>query len=247
MVKNGETGMIIFRRAVAVLLTLVFVLLLFPLLFVYRVNSMVANPDFYVEQLRRADVYNFLYTDVLPKALEQATAPSPNVKGPDLSWVTPLVAPVARDIFPPAWLQNQTENSIRAVVPYIVGSRDSFSINIPLKDRVQAGAQSLKQAIRKPEFTNKVYDEVIVYVTSMVSSNSAGFPIPLDSNTVPAMVRRVLPPEWVVAQLDSAITEVTPYFVQDKEHFTVRIDLIGRVDDVQAVLTELLKKQETYT
>jgi hypothetical protein len=52
--------MIWLRRAVAMPLAFVFILLSVLVLVAFRVNGTVGNPDFYVEQLQRADVYQFI-------------------------------------------------------------------------------------------------------------------------------------------------------------------------------------------
>ncbi|MBI2829877.1 MAG: hypothetical protein HYX81_01815 [Chloroflexi bacterium] len=233
--------MIIVRRIFAILLALLLVILFVPLMLVYRVNSTVGNPDFYIGQLRKADVYNFLYDSVLPSALKEI-GDGETGKEP---WFAPYAVTFARQAVPPEWLETQTETIISTVMPYAFGDTDSFVVNIPLKDRVKASAQAIKDALHKPEFTNQLYSQGVDFVTSSLTSGTT-IPIPMDKTTVETMIRRVLPPDWLVRQFDIVIDEVTPYFVKEKEHFTVKVNLLERMDDIQIAVTDLLKKREVY-
>lgn len=149
--------MMIFRRIVAVFLTLVFVALFVPFLTVSRVNSTAANPCFYIDQLREADAYNFLHADVLPAALQRVKIGSSSL---DLSWAKPQVQAIARETVPPEWLQAQTEQVITAVIPYVVGDTATFTVSIPLKDRVRAGAGVVKSTLHQDAVFNRLYDQV---------------------------------------------------------------------------------------
>jgi hypothetical protein len=91
--------MIWFRRIIALPLALIFIILSIPVLLFFRVNGTLGNPDFYNEQLRRADIYNFIYDDLLPAALAEANfAGDISEAGIDISQLKPYVIPgVARN------------------------------------------------------------------------------------------------------------------------------------------------------
>ena len=63
--------MIWIRRFFALLLGVLFVPLLLVTLLVLRVNDTFLSADFYVAQLRKADLFNFLYDDMLPASVEE--------------------------------------------------------------------------------------------------------------------------------------------------------------------------------
>lgn len=68
----------------------------------------------------------------------------------------------------------------------------------------------------------------------------------LTAAEVKSTVRSVLPPDWVLKQLDSAVDEAVPYFTGDKEHFTIRVNLSERQDSLKTAITGILKKPEIY-
>lgn len=232
--------MIILRRIAAVFLALVFVVLLISFLLVSRVNSTAGSPNFYIDQLRRADIYNFLYTDVLPGALERTEIGG---SGFNLSWARPQVLVIARQTVPPEWLQAQTEKVITAVVPYVLGDTGTFTVSIPLRERVQAGANAIKSTLHQDGVITRLYDQA---VDSFVGGVPKGLPLSLTATEVKSMVRTIMPPDWVLKQLDNAVDEVVPYFTKDKEHFALRVNLLERQDALKTASTDILKRPETY-
>lgn len=225
------------RRIIAGFLALVFVVLFIPLLVVFRVNATILNPNFYVDQLRRADTYNFLYSDVLPQALERA-----DLGGPNLSWTKSHLLFIANQTVPPPWLQTQTEQVIKAALPYVCGDTQNFRVTVPLKDRAQAAASAIKSTLHQEAVTTRLYDQAI----DSLLANVKGLPLPLNSSEMKTTVRTVLPPDWVLKQADYAIDECVPYFTKDKEHFLVRVNFVERLDSLKAVVIDMLKKPETY-
>src|SRR3989304_1266495 len=98
--------MIIFRRIIAVPLALVFILLFVFLLVVHRTNATAGNPDFYIDKLRQADVYNYMYHDILPAALEEIEADVGANDFPVEFAILKSHAPGVMDqALPPEWLQ----------------------------------------------------------------------------------------------------------------------------------------------
>ena len=156
--------MIVFRRFVAVLLAVLFIALYIPVLMVFRVNDTVGNPDFYVDQLRQADMYNFLYDKALPAALDEATLGDGSEGTLDLSKYKSNVLTVLRQALPPDYLQTQVEQVIKKGLPYALGDTDSFNINIPLKYRVKAAATAAKAELHKKDFFTALYDQMIAQV-----------------------------------------------------------------------------------
>lgn len=236
--------MIYFRRTVAVFLAFIAVVMLTPLLVVSRVNDTAGKPDFYISQLRQADAYNFVYSDILPAALQNTRlAVGSGESTIDLSWTKPDIISITKQTLPPDYLQAQTEQIIRAIVPYFIGDTQSFSVTIPLKERVQAGAQALKSTWHRPDFQNRIYDQLISYVVSRLSSSIQGLPVTVDQSTLQTIARQVFPPDWVVMQLDNAVDQVVPYFTGDRDHFTIQMNIADRLSTVGTVLANTLGLQ----
>ena len=108
--------MIWIRRTIALPLVLVFIILFILFLAVFRINATVGNPDFYIDQLRQADVYNFIYEEALPVALEEVESGGDNAEaGINISHLKPHIIDFIQQSIPPDWLQLQVENTISKV------------------------------------------------------------------------------------------------------------------------------------
>jgi hypothetical protein len=247
--------MIWLRRAAAILLAVVFIFVSVLVMVAFRVNSTAGNPDFYTEQLQQADVYHFIYDEVLPAALDDEVLPaaleeslvSEDADGADVIFtpLKPHLVDVVRQTVPPEWLQSQVEHVVNEVVPYVWGETDVFSVTIPLKGRVEAGAGALKNLLHREDVFPALYEQLIQLTAGEVTSEMPDMLIASEAE-MKVMLRTVLPEDWLLAHLDSAIDEVVPYLTRETEHFTVRIDITRPLDELEDALIDILSKPEAY-
>ena len=241
--------MIWLRRIIAIPLALTFIILFILMLVFFRVNDTMGNPDFYNDQLRQADVYNFLYDNVLPAALEEAelSMDTPEA-GINITQIKPYIISMTKQTLPPEWFQTQVEQVINEVVPYAWKDTESFNVNIPLKDRVETAALAAKGTLHKEDVFHSLYDQMIGLILVRAASNMPELPpaFILSEEELGLILRTTLPAEWLLRQIDNTIDEVVPYFTKDKEQFTVRVDISDRLDAVEASVTDVLQRPEAY-
>lgn len=213
--------MIWFRRILTIPLIIIFVVLLIAALLVTQVNGTVGNPEFYNDQLRRADIYNFVYDEVLPAALDEIETDASSDIPIDLSAIEDEVISAAREILPPEWLQAQVESATSGVIPYLLGDTDHFTYTLVLKDRVEAAADVIKDDILHGPAFDSIYDDGISYLADELSSELPE----MTKEELEDELRSLFPHDWVVWQLESAIDAFVPYMTGDSSHFTITIDL----------------------
>ncbi len=241
--------MIWLRRTAAIPLAMVFVILSLLVLVAFRVNATAGNPDFYAEQLQQADVYHFIYDDVLPAALAEVGAgEDAGGAGIIVAPLQPHLADVVRQTLPPEWLQAQVEQVIDEVVPYVWGEKDTFSIIIPLKDRAEAGGEAVKNVLHREDVFPVLYEQLIQLITEEIASAEDGMPpiLPASEEELGVILRQVVPRDWLLTQIDSTIDEAVPYLTREQAHFTVRIDISRPLDELEQVLADILSRPETY-
>ena len=153
--------MIWLRRFFAVFLGILFIPLLFVTLIVLRSNDTLLSADFYVNQLRKANLFNFLYDEALPAAVDE-------IEPTDVAGTSVVLRPLAdrgvvalRGVFPPEWLQEQTEEIIQQWLPYITGDSDEFTILIPAADRLDTLGRVLTEELQKGDSYTLLFDDVI--------------------------------------------------------------------------------------
>jgi len=88
------------RRVAAVLLILLFMVSFSSALLLFRINDTLLNAGFNVQQLRKADFYNFLYDTALPVGFDEATK-DVETQGVDMQAIKDEVLPAAERAFPP--------------------------------------------------------------------------------------------------------------------------------------------------
>jgi hypothetical protein len=240
--------MIWFRRIVAIPLALVFIVLFVSLLVVQRFNSTAGNPDFYVDRLRQADIYNFMYHDILPAALDEIEIDGDTSEIPvDIEQLKAKVPDAVEQALPPEWLQSQVEQVIGQVLPYILGDKDSFSVVIPLKDRVEAVATAVKDLLHDEEFFGGVYDQGVQFgIDRYREMEDLPSFLQMSDQEAASLLRSVLPADWIQAQADANIDAIVPYLTGDSESFTLRIDVSGRMVALESAVTDILMKPAAY-
>lgn len=245
--------MIWFRRTIAVILALIVIILFVVMMAVFRVNDTAGNPNFYTEQLRRAEMYDFVVNEAIPAAVDEVDlSEGGSEEDPgnmvDLDSIKPYMADMVRQILPPEWLQARVEEAINETLPYVLGDTDSFSFTIPLKDRVEVSARAIKDTLHKEDVFPKFYDRFLGQMLDGAAQSMADMPpaFALDRQELETMVRTVAPPEWVLEQIDKAIDQMVPYLTGDREHFTVQVNLSERLDAMEEVAAGMLKRPQTY-
>ena len=234
------------RRLSAVVLGALFVCLALIFALAFRVNNTLLEPEFVKGQLRDGNVYNYLHDEVLPAALDEIGENASDTPL-DLTLLKDDIIFAAREIFPPAWLQQQSEQTIDETVSYLTGDEDSFEITIPLSDRVEAARDALKQTVTDGVTLDVVYDEVLLReaIESVGNLNDLPLGIALTETEVESALEQIVEREWLREEIVGAVDEVVPYFTGQREEFAVVIDVASRVVPAQRVLKEILKEADT--
>ncbi len=240
--------MIWLRRIAAIPLIIIFVILFIAVLLVTQVNSSFANPGFYNNQLRQADMYNFVYDKALPAALDEVQADQSSATPFDITNIKNDIVSSAKKIAPPEWLQAQVEAASNAIVPYVTGKTDRFTYTVALKDRVGTAFQVIKTDMLQGDTFSKLYDDAISYAADKMLENLNRVPysLTLSKDQVENFLRAAAPEDWVSSQAVAAIDSVTPYATGDSNHFTITIPLRDRIDPTAAAALPLLSGNQTY-
>ncbi|MDO8751753.1 MAG: hypothetical protein Q7K03_11545, partial [Dehalococcoidia bacterium] len=242
--------MIWLRRILAVLLIPLFIVLFLVALLLIRVNSTVLSADFYVDQLRKADIFTFMYDKAAPAALKEANKDPKDIPI-NVEKVGNKGVSLVKEVFPPQWLEEQTEQVIVQVVPYVVGDEDSFAVDVKVADRIQALGDVLKREMGGGDTYNLIFDDVIApALKDAFDKNPKLGDLPLGmtitSQDVVAAVREVLPPEWAKPRVANVVDQVVPYLTGKSDHFAINLPVSDRVEAAGPALKKLLVNAKAY-
>jgi hypothetical protein len=216
--------MIWVRRILAIPPIIIFVILFIIVLVVTQVNSTVGSPGFYNDQMRQADIYNFIYDELLPTALDEIETDDSSDMPIDISDIKDDLISAARKILPPEWLQDQVESATNAIIPYFVGDTDYFTYTMVLKDRIEAAANIIKDDILHGDAFTSIYDDGMSYLADELFDELPSS-LMLSKAEIEDSLRTVVSQGWIISQLEAAIDFVVPYMTGDSNHFTITINL----------------------
>jgi hypothetical protein len=242
--------MILLRRLFALLLVPVAITSILAVTVVLRVNETLLEPQFWVDQLRAADVYEETYSKILPAAIAAASEDASDdlTSGPDFDFTrfNADIVRIAREVVPPEWIQDQVESALLTVSPYLLGEEDSFSLTIQFGDRIQAAATALKRETKNEAVYGPLYEESIGWAAEKVVEGAEDIEIPIQvtSDEATGYLRRVLPPAWLQSSIDDAVDSALPYLLGSADEFEVTIALGERVDPLAQVLRDVLGKTD---
>lgn len=245
--------MIWLRRFLAVNLSILFLPILVASLVLLRVNDTVLSADFYVEQVRQADIFNFLYDEAIPIAIDDMAPVGVGGAVMDLRKFAGRGAVVLRDFLPPEWVQEQVETVIRQGVPYVTGSTDEFTVPVPVADRVDALGRSISRELEQGDAYDILFDDLIAPVldqrlTDLEDAQTGKLPlgITIASEDIVAAVRAVLPPDWVRDTVDNNVAQIVPYLTGESEHFTLSVPVDDRITAMVPAMKQLLRDAGAY-
>jgi hypothetical protein len=219
--------MIWLRRILVIPLALIFITSFVLLLFVTELNSTLGSPDFYNGQLRRAEVYTWIYSDLMPAALDEAEENQASELPIPIRVIKDDLVSVTEKTLPPEWLRTQAESAIEAVVPYIVGDEDDFSITTELRDRIDPLAAAVIEVASRQE----IYDYLVYEMISREIMDSIGqavelpFGVTMSQGEVFSAITNALPDDWGHETLAEIVNNLAAYMKGDTNRIDVPIDI----------------------
>ena len=144
---------------------LLFVLLLVTLV-VLQINGTFLDPDYYPEELRKANIYEFALVDLLTSALDEARELDPPEDLDENPLVTSglstqdIVSSVNRAV-PPEWVQGLVEQSFDQFGKYLTGDRDEFEVTIRAGDQVVTVKDEVKALLRKADAFELLFERAV--------------------------------------------------------------------------------------
>ena len=260
--------MVWIRWIAAVLMSIVFLPLLLCALALTQLNGTFLKPGFYVDQIRKADVYRFLMVDALSSALDESreivpeTFPATFEEDPLASYglTTEQIVAALNRALPPEKLEEMVAPSILQIGEYVTGERDEVAVTIRVGDHLPAVIEEMERLfaeagiyalIVERDLTPSVREAAAQALSS--NQDAAGWMAYLFETPENAADRialassRVATPRWVQGQVESAFDEVVPYLVGDADEFEIRVRLAGeQVDAAAEEVASILREADAY-
>ena len=247
-------GMIWLRRILTIPLVLVLLLLLLVALVIQEVGGTFLDPGYYPKLLRKSNAYEFLLVDVMTSALDEAREldkedlPEELDENPlvTLGLSTEEIVSSINRAIPPDYVQDIVEQVFEEVGRYVAGERDEFTVTIQAGEQVETLVQEVKALLRKADAYSLLYEELVTPAIEDAVVEELPFGLEISGDRIVTSVRRVAPPEWVQSNVESALDELTPYVVGNRDTFEVSVQLSDRVVIALEEVKALLRESDVY-
>ena len=257
--------MIWLRRTTAVLLGAALIPTLFASLVLLQLNTTFLSPSYYPDRLARSDVYRFVMVDVLTSAIDEVRQPSPGDFGggfdasPIAAYApsTPQIVDAVNSALSPEDLEELVAPAALRIGEYVAAERDDLTITVQAGKSVKAVARELGKLVGQASDYDLFLDQELepriregVGEALAADGNASRrvrhlFGSPEDAaDRLAQGSRRIVTPEWLQAQVEQALDEVTPYLVGESDGFEIRVRLTDEQvraasEEIRAILREV--------
>ena len=234
------------RLVVVVPLVAAFVVALLAALVLLRLSGTILNPAFYADQLEEADIYRFTMVDVLESALDEARQLHPEEFGVEFH-ENPLVASglstsqltgAAHDALSPEELEELIAPPVLRFGEYMAGERDEVDLTIDASGHIRGIVDETLALLRE----SGAYDRLLERELEPRIREAASDILPADEDPsgwpqylfgsgeeaedrLVRVIMSAVTPEWLAAQVEQALPELTDYLAGDSDSFEIRVKL----------------------
>ena len=246
--------MIWIRRGLVAPLGLLLLFLLAVALVAMEASDTFLNPGYYPRELQKANFYEFVMVDIATSAVDEArqingeAVPERLDENPieALGLSTEDIVGSLNEALPPEWLQALVEQVFDELGRYVVGQRDEFQIEVQAGEQAVAMVSEVKYLLRKADAYGLLFESFVTPAVDDALDSDVPLGLSVTSERLVESVRTAIPPEWVEAQVEAALDEVTPYFVGEKDSFEIRVQLADNLERALGEVKQLLRETDAY-
>ncbi len=245
--------LILLRRIFAIILIPVFLMLFLLTLLIWQILATIGDPEAIKEELVKADIYNFIYDDVMEPllidALEEVVADPGKLLNDDLIELeirpetdSPEIVGLLRYFLPPDELQARVEHVIDEFVPYITGDTDEFQIQLRLGERVRAWPELVASRLDALDAGDRLSSAVLgpILESSLDALQAEGLDVAITPQRAREIAQSVVPGDWIETQFVNATRDVSGWLTRTEDHFQVTVQFADRIPRATQALKDVL-------
>ena len=192
--------------------------------------------------LNESDIYKMVMENQVRPVVSQA---SKNELPFDVSVNEDQLMASIQKIISKAWLTGQIDSVLGEVVPYTVGSEDTFSIVVKVDDRIEVAVAEVKSLMSEANAYEALFEGSIAPNISSSIGNSAKLPygIEITDEEISSIIKKTAPPSWMQKTTESILDNATPYLVGKTDEFTISINIEPNKEEAVSDLIALAEQK----
>ena len=192
--------------------------------------------------LNESDIYKMVMENQVRPVVSEA---SKNELPFDVSVNEDQLMTSIQKIISKAWLTGQIDSVLGEVVPYAVGSEDTFSIVVKVDDRIEVAVAEVKSLMAEANAYEALFEGSIAPNISSSIGNSAKLPygIEITDEEISSIIKKTAPPSWMQKTTESILDNATPYLVGKTDEFTISINIEPNKEEAVSDLMALAEQK----
>ena len=192
--------------------------------------------------LNESDIYKMVMENQVRPVVSEA---SKNELPFDVSVNEDQLMASIQKIISKAWLTGQIDSVLGEVVPYAVGSEDTFSIVVKVDDRIEVAVAEVKSLMAEANAYEALFEGSIAPNISSSIGNSAKLPygIEITDEEISSIIKKTAPPSWMQKTTESILDNATPYLVGKTDDFTISINIEPNKEEAVSDLMALAEQK----
>ena len=192
--------------------------------------------------LNESDIYKMVMENQVRPVVSEA---SKNELPFDVSVNEDQLMASIQKIISKAWLTGQIDSVLGEVVPYAVGSEDTFSIVVKVDDRIEVAVAEVKSLMAEANAYEALFEGSIAPNISSSIGNSAKLPygIEITDEEISSIIKETAPPSWMQKTTESILDNATPYLVGKTDEFTISINIEPNKEEAVSDLMALAEQK----
>ena len=192
--------------------------------------------------LNESDIYKMVMENQVRPVVSEA---SKNELPFDVSVNEDQLMASIQKIISKAWLTGQIDSVLGEVVPYAVGSEDTFSIVVKVDDRIEVAVAEVKSLMAEANAYEALFEGSIAPNISSSIGNSAKLPygIEITDEEISSIIKETAPPSWMQKTTESILDNATPYLVGKTDEFTLSINIEPNKEEAVSDLMALAEQK----
>ena len=199
-----------------------------------------AAPAVIREEILHGEAMGYIYSDLMSYGGRKVAENSDRLPYP-LSLQEDEAAASLKSVVSRQWIAVRIEEAINAVVPYLVLDSNTFTIMVPVKERLDDLGQATFELLDREETYDYIVEEIVAPIVrqELEPEVELAFNVTLTHQEVIDGIEESLPRVWFQSRLEEQIASIISYAKGESGNTSITVDIAERKTEILNTLIEL--------